>query len=92
MSSSDKYKVLENMSPEEQKAWWAAERKKELEEDFEEFMKSPFEALRSKYYERHYDRDEATFIQSLLEEKLGTTDPEGELPEEAWRKSNWCSE
>ena len=88
--SDEEYKKMESMTPEEQKAWWDNHRQKELEEDFEEFMKSPFETLRSQYYYKHYNREEAIKIQKMIEERLGTPDPEGEMPEEGWRKSNWC--
>jgi hypothetical protein len=64
----------------------------DLEEEFQKLMSSPFENLRSNYYYRRYDREEAVQLQKMLEEKLGTVDPEGPMPEEAWRKSNWCAE
>lgn len=79
------------MTDEEQKAIWDAEHQKSLEEDFQEFMNSPFENLRSNYYYRKYDREDAVALQKMLEDRLGVKDPEGEMPEEAWRKSNWCS-
>jgi len=83
-------KKLEDMTEEEQKAYWETEHKQDLENDFQEFMRSPFESLRSKYYYRDLNREDAVTIQKMIEEKLGP-DPEGELPEEGWRKSNWCS-
>jgi len=82
-----------NMSTkEEQQAEWEAWHQKSLEEDFQKFMNAPFENLRSDYYYRRYDREDAVKLQKMLEERLGISDPEGEMPEEAWRQSNWCSE
>lgn len=92
MITDDDWKTISQLTPEEQKEWWKAYRLKELEQDFQKLMSTPFENLRSDYYRRQYNREEAIVIQKMLEERLGFADPEGEMPEEAWRKSNWCSE
>lgn len=62
-----------------------------LEEEFQKYMVSPFEALRSDYRYRRLNKEEAVALQKMLEDRLGISDPEGEIPEEAWRHSNWCS-
>lgn len=64
----------------------------DLEKEFQKLMASPFETLRSDYYYRRHDREEAVKLQKMLEERLGMEDPEGEMPEEGWQKSSWCSE
>jgi hypothetical protein len=63
----------------------------ELDEEFAKLLLTPFETLRSNYYYRRHDREEAEALQKMLEERLGFSDPEGTLPEEGWRHSNWCS-
>lgn len=63
-----------------------------LEEEFQSLLKSTFETLRSHYDCRRYSKEEAEKLQRMLERKLGMEDPDGEIPEEAWRRSNWCSE
>jgi len=64
----------------------------DLEYEFNQLMRTPFETLRNNYYYRKHSKEETEALQKMLEERLGTKDPEGEVPEEAWRKSNWCSD
>ncbi len=80
------------MTDEEQKAEWEAWHQKSLEDAFDEFMNCPFESLRSRYYYRNYNREDTVALQKMIEDRLGVKDPEGEIPEEGWRQSNWCSE
>lgn len=61
-----------------------------LEEEFQELMRAGFDELRNRYYYRDISRDEAQQLQKMLEEKLGISDPHGELPEEGWQRSSWC--
>jgi hypothetical protein len=64
----------------------------DLEKDFQKFLKSSFDNLRFEYYCRRYNREDAMILQNMLEERLGLSDPEGEIPEESWRQPNLCSE
>lgn len=61
-----------------------------LERQFQKLINSPFEQLHSNYYHREYSKEEAEALQKKLVAQLGMEDPEGEIPEEGWRKSNWC--
>lgn len=79
------------MTPEEQQALWEEEHKQDLEDDFQEFMNSPFQQLRDAYYDHKYNREDALILQQKLEERLGVKDPNGEMPEEGWRRSSWCT-
>jgi hypothetical protein len=63
----------------------------DLEKEFQKLVMSSFQTLRNDYYYRRYSQEEAEHLQHLLEERLGMSDPEGDIPEEAWRHSNWCS-
>jgi len=64
----------------------------DLENEFQDLLKSPFEALRDRFYRHAYDRDQAVLLQKSLEETLGMQDPEGDLPDEGWRRSDWCGD
>lgn len=62
-----------------------------LEQAFQNILLSTFEKLRSDYHYHDFTKEEAEQLQKMLEDKLGMPDPEGAIPEEAWRRSNWCS-
>jgi hypothetical protein len=62
----------------------------DLEWEFEKLIQSAFETLRYDYRERRHSKEEAEKLQKMLEERLGVTDPLGPIPEEGWRRSNWC--
>jgi hypothetical protein len=53
-------------------------------------MQSVFENLRYDYRERKHSKEEAEKLQKMLEERLGMKDHLGPMPDEAWRRSNWC--
>lgn len=63
-----------------------------LEYEFNQLLLSTFAKLREDYQYRDHTKAEAEELQKMLEEKLGMKDPDGPMPEEAWRRSNWCSQ
>lgn len=64
----------------------------DLEEGFIKLLNAPFDQLRDDYHNRKYSKEEAESLQQMLQDRLGVEDPEGPIPDEAWRRSNWCSD
>lgn len=62
-----------------------------LEREFNKLLASVFGQLHYDYENRKYSKENAETLQHMLQERLGMEDPEGPIPEEGWRRSNWCT-
>lgn len=62
-----------------------------IEEQFNYYLRQPFESLRIAYLQREIDWEDAIAVHQKLIERLGIEDPDGPLDKNAsWVRSSWC--